>query len=525
MSPPSHIALIGCGFTGTSAFFQLVDKHPVDEVSIFEASGDFGPGYPYRTGECQDYLINNTTDSMCLVPSNRRAFFEWLQGRPDLAPDLDSRGHLPRALFGEFLKDMVASSRTAAEAKGIKVNLVPEEVTVLEEKGGGQVAVSWAGGEVLADAAILTTGRCPDLDLCPPPPQGAPARYIGSHIMSSGLDHVPLDATVHVLGASLSAYDVVNRLFSVRSGCRFQRSADGRLSFVAGPNQRRVVLCSRSGRLKAMQTRHPMKIARRHFTPEGLRAAAAGGALQLADVAQIIGQEAESHGADVNWESLRDPYRDCVSSSQVDDRAAQCLEAAIDGAAGREGGNFLVDLFADAQVDIWDAFAERLLAPEAERTYRDKFETATLCYAAPAPVSTAEKVLALHRAGRLSVLKGVRRVTLCDDAAAYEILHDFGTEAARVLVNTTGTVDRQVTSPGQSTLVRSLAARGLLRGYVRDGVTMKGAAIDPKTFRAEGARNIYVANMLLWGPGFFTSSAFMMATVIERLLAELFGQP
>jgi hypothetical protein len=24
--------------------------------------------------------------------------------------------------------------------------------------------------------------------------------------------------------------------------------------------------------------------------------------------------------------------------------------------------------------------------------------------------------------------------------------------------------------------------------------------------------------MLLWGPGFFTSSAFMMATIVERLL-------
>ncbi len=51
---------------------------------------------------------------------------------------------------------------------------------------------------------------------------------------------------------------------------------------------------------------------------------------------------------------------------------------------------------------------------------------------------------------------------------------------------------------------------------------MKGAAVDMKTFRAEGARNIYIASMLLWGPGFFTSSALMMATIVERLLSSLF---
>jgi hypothetical protein len=34
---------------------------PVREITIFEASGEFGPGYAYRPSECRDYLINNTT--------------------------------------------------------------------------------------------------------------------------------------------------------------------------------------------------------------------------------------------------------------------------------------------------------------------------------------------------------------------------------------------------------------------------------------------------------------------------------
>jgi uncharacterized NAD(P)/FAD-binding protein YdhS len=44
-----HVAIVGCGFTGTSAFFQLVDRYPVREISIFEKSSRFGP-----------FLINTT---------------------------------------------------------------------------------------------------------------------------------------------------------------------------------------------------------------------------------------------------------------------------------------------------------------------------------------------------------------------------------------------------------------------------------------------------------------------------------
>lgn len=81
--PPEHIAIVGCGFTGTSAFYQIVDGYPVREVTIFESSGEFGPGYPYRSDECPDYLLNNTTDTLGLTPRNRRAFYSWLQSKPE----------------------------------------------------------------------------------------------------------------------------------------------------------------------------------------------------------------------------------------------------------------------------------------------------------------------------------------------------------------------------------------------------------------------------------------------------------
>lgn len=43
-SAPARVVIIGCGFTGASALFQLVDRHPVRRITVFEAAGDFGPG-------------------------------------------------------------------------------------------------------------------------------------------------------------------------------------------------------------------------------------------------------------------------------------------------------------------------------------------------------------------------------------------------------------------------------------------------------------------------------------------------
>ena len=94
-----------------------------------------------------------------------------------------------------------------------------------------------------------------------------------------------------------------------------------------------------------------------------------------------------------------------------------------------------------------------------------------------------------------------------------------------MLINTTGSVDRRVNSAGQPALVASMRDAGLLRAYSRDGAELDGADVDMANFRARRSRNIFVANMVLWGPGFFTSAAFMMAAIVERLLTAIFEPP
>lgn len=520
---PAHVAIVGCGFTGTSAFFQLVDGYGIQEVTIFESSGKFGPGYPYQPDECNDYLLNNPTDTLCLVPGNRRAFLNWLETKPNYAQNYDPHGHLPRSVFGLFLTEAFEATRITAAVKGIRVNLIPREATSMAEQPDGQVKIGWLDGETVVDAAILATGRCPDTNPYNAPPPSSDVVYIANHVCTDAFDQIALDAEVHIIGASLSAYDVINRLFSKDTGCRFLENADGSLTFEPGKNERRVVLCSRSGRIKAFQSNAPMEIKRRHFTLEALDEKREQQGLSLTDIASAIMQEATDHGASLQIDRLRDPYKGCGSVQAVNARAGELMEEAIAAASIASPSNFLVDLFSHAQIDLWDGWVSPLLGPAEKARYRAEFEGTFLSYFAPSPISTAQKLLALHRAGRLTYRNGVRNVRYTTSDDAYLISHAFGIDKARVVVNTTGSLDRNVMSSNQPSLIQTLVAENLLHPCCEpEGPIGLGAAVDMTTFRAKGAKNIYIANMLLWGPGFFTSSAFMMALVVERLLEKMF---
>jgi hypothetical protein len=520
---PAHVAIVGCGFTGTSTLFQLVDRYPVKHITVFESSGVFGPGYPYRTDECRDYLLNNTTDTMCLVPENKRGFVNWLRDT-GVAGAVEDKSHLPRALFGEFLGDTVRTARTIAAIKGIALNLIPAEVLALNEVGDG-VEIIHDGGSLSADLAVLTTGRRSHQDRFRDTNTEAPgdARFFSTHVSSAGMDSISLDASVYVMGTSLSAYDVVNRLFAATTGCAFQRQQDGSLRYLSGPNKRRVVLGSRGGRLKKVQSERPIVIKRKHFTLSELRRLATERrGLTLETLAGLVKTEAERHAASIDWAGIADPYAGCKDAETLNKRAGRILASDIAAARDGNAANFLIDFFADAQMDIWDGFAERLMEPAEEKRYRADWETAFLSFGAPCPIPTAERLLALHDAGVLTVRAGVQPPTRSEDGNTFSVAHRFGEDIADVVIDASGSVNRLIADPDQPALTAHLVRTGLMQGYQLAGDFMPGAHIDMKTLRPHGSQHIYALNMWLWGPGFYTSSAFLMASLARRLLDRLF---
>lgn len=517
---PEHVVIVGCGFTGTTALHQLVTRYPVRRITVFESDATFGPGFPYQESETREYLINNTNDTMCLDPSNRRAFVEWLQAHPKHSVGLDEKGHMPRAIYGEFLRDAIANALQIAAEKGIEVEMIGEECTDIEEADDGETRARSATVSVKADMVILATGRCPDYDAFGLGDANE-GHYFATHMPGTKLDVIPIDATVHIMGASLSAYDVINQLYSPEAGCRFVDAGDNRLRFDAGDNRRSVVLCSRSGRLKKAQSRFPRAVKREHFNKDAI-GALPHRASTVEEVFEWMLKDAALNQYGPDLDTLLNPYSDCNNTEDVTNAAASILAADIDAAASNSGDNFTVDYLENAQFDIWDLFAANKLSEAEEQRYRSRFESGLLTCSAPCPIPTAQKILALIEAGRLTVMKGVRSIKPSGDG--FEIEHAFGSDSASYIVNATGTVDRMITSDAQPALLRNLSNRDLIRPYQLNGADSPGIAVDMSTFRCNGSRNIFAASMLLWGPGFFTSSAIMMATVIKRLLDAAYDQ-
>ena len=428
---------------------------------------------------------------------------------------------MPRAVYGEFLQDVFHSTRTLAAVKGIDVELVAATVTDISENVTGKASIHWENGETTADAVLLTTGKCPEMVPISGSTSNTPdAHLFRDHVSNKALDSIPLNAQIHIVGASLSAFDVINRAFSTQTGCEFVRRSGGELQFIPGPNNRRVILMSRSGRIKAVAPIDPEPIVRENFTYLKLVAEAGERGITLHQIAKAIEADAALNGYLLNYEDIAMPYAGCKTHSDVQTRAADLLEDSI--AKANAGKTFVFNLITDALGEIWDAFLQNRLTAEAERDYRRLYESAVLAMSAPCPIATAEKILTLIRAGRVEVVKGARAAEYDPASKRFRVSHDFGTLKAKYLVNAAGVRNRTVTSGDQPALIQAMVKRGLMESYKRDDIDLPGALVDPTSFRLPASQNIYLANMFLWGPTFFTSSARTMATIVEKVLSQMY---
>ena len=139
--------------------------------------------------------------------------------------------------------------------------IVKEVIDIWEEKGDGEGRCHIVGRgeegeeeEIVVDAVVITTGRSPHKERFPclsaishPTPSlssfpSPTPLYIPDHVNvpRETFDSLPLSCTVHTLGCSLSAFDVVNALFSPSSSCEFVRDEETKkLKFLPGENQRK----------------------------------------------------------------------------------------------------------------------------------------------------------------------------------------------------------------------------------------------------------------------------------------------
>lgn len=539
---PLHVAIVGAGFSGTSVFKQLAENPPEGrplKLSIIETRAMLGAGMPYGKDNPAIYKVNNHAGKMSIDPEDRDDFRKWLEQNLDRLretfPDLtaDEIEYAPRQVFGLYLQDSFLTAEATARALGMSVEVYRERVSDLDViDGGNKVKVSFDGAPPLvADRCVFTAqGWTPSpIDHLKESAavQDGRCTVITQHIPGNEIDELPLDAKVAIVGSSLSALDVVARLFSPATGARFERNDQGELTYIPGPNQRKVTLCSRSGRFPRIRPDNFQPVELKHLTRERVDELFRAGELDLAALARLADKELEAAGVNVDWDEIVAPNRG-LTQQEINDKLMATLATEIDAGRGRTPETpdlFLHRMLISAFSVVLDVFENQKLSPEDQARVRRQVEAIYLQYIAASPPETSEMVLALMKAGALEVKAGVRSFDADDEIGCIRIPHvdPSGAEdtlTTHTLINAAGMPERDPHKNGDP-LIRSLLDKGVLSAYARDGELMGGVDADPTSMRAIGADGqpspcLFVLGELLKGRQFLVNATYLLNQLTVR---------
>jgi uncharacterized NAD(P)/FAD-binding protein YdhS len=209
MSRPT-IAIVGGGFSGTLlALHLLAGLRRSANIRLIERGPAFGRGLAYST-RLPEHLLNVRAGNMSAYPDQPTHFQDWLAVNTGQASDPFS--FAPRWVYGDYLQGELRAAAQGAEAAG-RLDLVQDQVVAIR-RVNGRLRVELALGRVLeADIVALATGHG-----AASAPVGADARfardpaYVGDPWAAGALDGVGRDDSVLLLGAGLTAVDVIASL-------------------------------------------------------------------------------------------------------------------------------------------------------------------------------------------------------------------------------------------------------------------------------------------------------------------------
>lgn len=195
------VAIVGAGASGALvAAWLLRNAHGPFRVALVDRTGRFGTGLAYGTRD-PAHLLNVPAGKMSADPERPGHLVEWARRR---GHDVDAGTYVPRALYGDYLQDFLATAEVIAR-DGVELLRVPREVVRVRE---GVLELD-TGATLAADRIVLASGNLPPSPLRVPGMEavlGSPA-YIPDP-WSSRLRALPADASVLILGTGLTAVDV-----------------------------------------------------------------------------------------------------------------------------------------------------------------------------------------------------------------------------------------------------------------------------------------------------------------------------
>lgn len=238
-----RIGIIGAGMAGTlvAASIAQAASQPV-VVDLIEATGRFGPGLAYGTGD-EQHLLNVPAGRASIHADDAEHFVDFAR---TLDPEVGPEDYVPRRWFGLYLEVELARAEQRIQQLGGEIRRVPFAVTALRAgvaAGRGRVerAELSDGSTHTYDDVVLALGNLPGAALVaiPDDPRAFASPW---QIGALDIDHVRPGGPFRVLvvGTALTAIDAV-------------------LSLTAGHESVQVVAASRSGGLPFAQLDGPLR--------------------------------------------------------------------------------------------------------------------------------------------------------------------------------------------------------------------------------------------------------------------------
>jgi uncharacterized NAD(P)/FAD-binding protein YdhS len=148
--------IVGAGFSGTVLAANLLRRPPAGRVDIvlIERNNVMGRGVAYAAHKFP-YLLNVPAGRSSADALDPLQFLRFAQGR---LPHVDREDFLPRALYGEYLQDLLLRAERAAPPQ-VRLIRVFGEVTGIAPGVGAALAAEFADrAPILGDALILALG-------------------------------------------------------------------------------------------------------------------------------------------------------------------------------------------------------------------------------------------------------------------------------------------------------------------------------------------------------------------------------
>ncbi|MGV9453733.1 FAD/NAD(P)-binding protein [Streptomyces sp. NPDC003635] len=461
------IAIVGGGSAAVGLLDALAAGEGAEEggagtITVFEPSPHLWRGRPYGP-DLDSVLVNTPPALMSIRRGDFGHYAAWLGERgAGHVDEFLGQPLVPRALFGEYLAHTAEKAVAALGERGRVVRVVSAGVTGAARRGARLVLRTHDTGEFEATHLALCVGGGTPPDLYGL--AGNPGFTADPYPLSDTLGRIPVDGDVAVIGAGLTAVDVV-------------------VALAARGHRGRITLLSRSGVLPHVWQR-PDGRRPRHVTVERVAELhQARGRVALDDLIGLLRAELAEAGEDFDEFAA-----ELLATEQEDPvRRLRRQIAAVDDA--RIGRRVLQQTAHSVGPYVW-----RLL-PESDRArLRRRLRTAVSVASPMVPVN-ALVLMRLLDSGQLAVTSRVRGIEPV--SGRFRVRCDDSEHTAEFVINAVNPPPRAVPATAHH-LVQSLVAAGLATLHPSGGLT----PADPR---------VQVVGDLTGGGSFITSSLLGVA--------------